>query len=168
MESDKLYSTNSPSQRPGANNDTLKAFPEGFRMLAGNPFKRNYTDDFASQAISYACLDYNGPAKAETNGFPDYNCPDGLRAQVFFPSCWDGKNLDSEDHKSHVAYPESGAYNDGVCPDSHPVHLVSIFYEIIFQTNLYSDMWWDDKQPFVWAMGDPTGYGFHGDFVSLS
>jgi hypothetical protein len=28
-------------------------------------------------------------------------------------------------------------------------------------------MWWDDKQPFVFAMGDGTGYGFHGDFVSF-
>ncbi|EED20675.1 WSC domain protein, putative [Talaromyces stipitatus ATCC 10500] len=153
-------------QRPGANNDPLKAFPEGFRMLAGDPFQRNFTGDFAAQAISYACLDYSGGGKPETNEFPDYNCPDGLRAQVFFPSCWDGKNLDSPDHKSHVSYPISGAYNNGVCPDTHPVHLVSIFYEIIFQTNLFADQWWDTKQPFVWAMGDPTGYGFHGDFVN--
>lgn len=154
------------SQRPGANNDPLKAFPEGFRMLAGDPFRRNFTGDFAAQAVSYACLDYNGPAKPETNGFPDYNCPDGLRAQVFFPSCWDGKNLDSADHKSHMSYPISGAYNNGVCPDTHPVHLISIFYEVIFQTNLFADQWWDTTQPFVWAMGDPTGYGFHGDFVN--
>lgn len=153
-------------QRPGANNDALQAFPEGFRMLAGDPFRRNYTGDFAAQAISYACLNYDGPATAETNGFPDNNCPDGLRAQVFFPSCWDGVNLDSANHQSHVSYPASGAYNDGVCPDSHPVHLISIFYEIIFQTNLFADMWWGDEQPFVFAMGDPTGYGFHGDFIN--
>jgi hypothetical protein len=25
-----------------------------------------------------------------------------MRAETFFPSCWDGKNLDSADHKSHV------------------------------------------------------------------
>jgi hypothetical protein len=87
-------------------------------MLAGDPFKRNYTGDFAVQAVSFSCLDYNGPAKPETNEMPDYNCPDGLRSQVFFPSCWDGKNLDSPDHQSHVAYPASGAYNDGPCPST--------------------------------------------------
>jgi len=88
-------------QRPGPDNDELKAFPEGFRMIAGNPFQRNYTGDFAAQAISFACLDYNAPAKPETNEMPNYNCPDGLRAQVFFPSCWDGVNLDSPDRKSY-------------------------------------------------------------------
>lgn len=151
-------------QRQGPNKDKLQAFPEGFRMLAGDPFKRSPGDDFASQAISYNCLNYKGPAKPETGGFPDYNCPDGLRAQVFFPSCWDGVNNDSPDHKSHMAYP-IGAYNNGKCPDTHPVHLISLFYEIIFDTNKFADQWHNGKQPFVWAMGDPTGYGFHGDFL---
>lgn len=135
-------------------------------MIAGNPFKRNYTGDFAAQAISFACLNYDGPATAETNGFPDYNCPDGLRAQVFFPACWDGVNLDSADHESHMAYPATGAYNGGTCPSSHPVHMISIFYEIIYQTNLFSNEWYGTGQPFVFAQGDPTGYGFHGDFVN--
>ncbi|KAK5070639.1 hypothetical protein LTR64_000314 [Lithohypha guttulata] len=151
-------------QRSGPNKDKLQAFPEGFRMISGDPFKRSSGNDFASQAISYACLDYSGPAKPETPGFPTYNCPSGLRSQVFFPSCWDGKNLDSADHKSHMSFP-IGAYNDGKCPDTHPVHLVSIFYEIIWDTNKFKDMWYGNKQPFVWAQGDPTGYGFHGDFL---
>lgn len=25
-----------------------------------------------------------------------------------FPTCWDGKNIDSEDHKSHVSYDIDG------------------------------------------------------------
>lgn len=137
-------------------------------MLAGDPFVRNYTGTFAAQAVSYACLNYNGPATPQTNALPDTNCPDGVRAQVFFPSCWDGKNLDSPNHQSHVSYPESGAYNSGPCPASHPVHLISIFYEVIYQTNLFANDWYGDRQPFVFAMGDPLGYGFHGDFVSFS
>lgn len=152
-------------QRRGPNNDKLQAFPEGFRMIAGDPFKRAPGDDFASQAISYNCLDYSkSPGNPETPGFPNINCPNGLRSQVFFPSCWDGKNLDSPDHKSHMAYP-IGAYNDGKCPSTHPVHLVSIFFEILWDTNKFKDMWYGNSQPFVWAMGDPTGYGFHGDFL---
>lgn len=152
-------------QRSGPNNDKLQAFPEGFRMIAGDPFKRAPGDDFASQAISYACLDFNKQGgNPETPAFPNMNCPSGLRSQVFFPSCWDGKNLDTPDHKSHVAYP-IGAYNDGKCPDTHPVHLVSIFYEILWDVNKFKDMWYGNNQPFVWAMGDPTGYGFHGDFL---
>lgn len=148
-------------QRGGPNNDKLQAFPEGFRMISGDPFKRSPGTDFASQAISYNCL---GTSNPETGGFPDVNCPDGLRSQVFFPSCWDGVNLDSADHKSHMAFP-IGAYNDGSCPDTHPVHLISIFYELTWDTNMYAADWVNGKQPFVWAMGDPTGYGYHGDFV---
>jgi hypothetical protein len=139
----------------------LLAFPEGFRMLAGNPFLRNYTDTVEQQAISYACLGVSGP---ETPDFPTQNCPDGLRSQVFFPSCWDGVNLDSPDHKSHMAYPS--IYNAGFCPPSHPKRFISIFYEVIWNTPDFADMWYDGNQPFVWASGDSTGYGFHGDFVN--
>ena len=76
-------------------------------MLAGNPFKRAPTNDFAGQAISFVCLDYSSGTTLSTytSGLPNKTCPDGLRAQVFFPSCWDGVNLDSADHKSHMAYP---------------------------------------------------------------
>lgn len=152
-------------QRPGPNNEPLKAFPEGLKVLAGSPVKRSAGTDFASQAISYNCLNYYGPPEPETGGFPTHNCPSGLRSQVFFPSCWDGKNLDSPDHKSHMAYPIE-SYNGGSCPSTHPVHMISLFYEIIWDTNKFASQWYGDKQPFVWSNGDPTGYGFHGDFVN--
>ncbi|KAF4551144.1 Hypothetical protein D9617_14g076000 [Elsinoe fawcettii] len=153
-------------QRGGPNNDPLKAFPKGFQMLAGNPYKRAYTDDFAGQAVSFVCLDYAG-GSSYTNKFPNKPCPDGLRAQIFFPSCWDGKNLDSADHMSHMAYPTKYSYDNGPCPATHPVHLISIFYEIIFSTAGF-DWWVPDgaEQPFVFSTGDPTGYGFHGDFLN--
>ncbi|KAF2225976.1 hypothetical protein BDZ85DRAFT_193191, partial [Elsinoe ampelina] len=153
-------------QRGGPNNDALKAFPKDFRMLAGNPYKRNYTDDFAGQAVSFVCLNYSGKS-GYFNKFPDTPCPDGLRAQIFFPSCWDGVNLDSADHMSHMAYPTKYSYDNGPCPATHPVHLISIFYEIIFSTAGFE--WWTPdgaEQPFVFSTGDPTGYGFHGDFLN--
>jgi hypothetical protein len=89
------YSQREDEKDPEYENGLL-AFPEGFQMLAGNPYLRNYTDTQAQQAISFTCL---GTDNAETHEFPNYNCPGGLRAQVFFPSCWDGVNLDSADHK---------------------------------------------------------------------
>jgi uncharacterized protein DUF1996 len=39
-----------------------------------------------------------------------------LELHVDFPDCWDGKRLDSPDHKNHMAYSR-----DYVCPRSHPV-----------------------------------------------
>lgn len=159
-------------QRPGPDNDKLLAFPEGFRMIAGDPFKRNYTGDFPAQAISFACLDFDAEASPETKHLPKRNCPNGVRAQVFFPSCWNGKDLDTADHKSHMSYPKDTAHDNGRCPASHPKHMISLFFEVIYDTNHFASMWPSaDKmgrsgQPFVFAQGDPTGYGFHGDFVN--
>lgn len=71
-------------------------------MLAGDPGLRSFSDTLEQNAVSFACL---GTSTAQTNGFPNIKCPDGLRAQIFFPSCWNGVDLDSPDHKSHVVYP---------------------------------------------------------------
>jgi hypothetical protein len=130
-------------------------------MLAGNPYLRNFTDTVEQEAVSCACLGVSGP---ETHDFPKQNCPNGLRSQIFFPSCWDGKNLDSPDHKSHMAYPSQ--YNNGFCPSSHPVRFISLFYEVIWNTADFANMWYGNHQPFVWAMGDDTGYALHGDFIN--
>jgi hypothetical protein len=36
-------------------------------------------------------------------------------------SCWDGKNLDSPDHQSHMYNTVNDAFaNSGECPASHP------------------------------------------------
>ncbi|KAI9715377.1 MAG: hypothetical protein M1812_006022 [Candelaria pacifica] len=153
-------------QRNGPNNDKLLAFPKDFRMLAGNPYSRSLeqtASDTAPGAVSYVCLDYGG-GSSESDGFPTKNCPDGLRAQIYFPSCWNGE-LDSADHKSHMHYP-IGHYDNGACPDTHPKHLISIFYEFTWQVDAFKDRWHGNTQPFVWAQGDPTGFGFHGDFVN--
>lgn len=150
--------------RGGPDNDRLTAFKPGFRMVAGTSTKRSETDDFAGRAVTHKCV---GSAKGgpDPKGLPNEPC-DQIRVQVTFPSCWDGKNLDSDDHKSHVSYPKDGNYDGGRCPSSHPVHLATLFYEVYYDTAKFKDKWYGDKQPFVFANGDGTGYGYHGDFVN--
>jgi hypothetical protein len=79
-----------------------------------------------------------------------------------FRSCWDGVNLDSPNHKSHVAYSINNggaggtANGGGECPSSHPVKLPQIMYEIMWHIAEFSDrnMWpTDGSKPFVYAMG---------------
>jgi len=137
------------------------AFPDGFRMVAGDPTRRTQNNsDFADRAVAIMCI-FDGGSK-EYNGFPPQKC-NTMRSEVYFPSCWDGKNLDSPDHKSHVSYPAIGDYNGGVCPASHPVALLSLFYEFFFDTGpFYTSP--SDKN-FAFANGDPTAYGYHGDFI---
>jgi len=132
------------------------AFPDGFRMVAGDPLRRTQNNtDRADRAVHVACIGGDG----QFAGFPPHRC-DTMRWEVYFPSCWDGVNLDTPDHKSHMAYPAVGDFNFGVCPKSHPVAMFSLFYEFFFTTGVYKDI---DR--FAFANGDPTGYGFHGDFV---
>ncbi|GAA6061607.1 hypothetical protein JCM10212_000915 [Sporobolomyces blumeae] len=145
----------------------VTAFPPGFRVLTGNPFKRFYdpTSDI-DQAIGWNCL--GAPVSATRQPYlPPYNCPNGLRGEVRFPSCWNGVDVQSSDFKSHMAYPIGG--ESGPCPSTHPVRLVTLFYEIMWSVdpwNKYRDQAMNSTQPFVLAMGDSTGYGYHGDFFS--
>ena len=126
----------------------LIPFPEDFRMLAGTKTNRNYTDTIEQNAVSFVCRGTEGPATYE---LPNRNCPGGLRTQIIMPSCWDGKNLDSLDHKSHMAYP-SGIDN-GVCPDSHPKRFITTFYEVTWSVDEFKDRWYGDQQPFVFSHG---------------
>jgi hypothetical protein len=151
-------------RRGDDHNEKLHAFPEGFRMIAGDPFTRSFGNNSAAKAISYSCL--GGPNLPETNNMPNYNCPGGLRAQVFFPSCWNGKDVDTPDHKSHMSYPVGQEYNNGACPPDFPVHMISLFYEVLYDTSRFLDQWEGDQHPFVFSNGDATGYGLHGDFVN--
>lgn len=140
-------------QRPGSRNEKIYAFPKGLQMVAGKAGRRTYNaSNFEDQAVSFVCLDYyndhsSDPAWRERPNFFEHNCPNGMRAQVFFPSCvrkltfpetnwftdgplpqqWDGKNLYKPD-QSHMAYPIE-THQGGNCPSSHPVHLISLFYE---------------------------------------
>ena len=156
--------------------DNLKAFPKGFQMLAGDSRMRNFTgttpdpptsawglDDMTQEALmqkslGFNCLNY---AKAPEGSryrhflpdkaYLDANCADGIRAELFFPSCWNGKDATADDHKSHMAYPN--LIDGGVCPDGFGTRVPSLFYETIWNTYKFKGQ---DGQ-FVWSNGDPTG-----------
>jgi Tol biopolymer transport system component len=87
-------------------------FPAGLKVIAGDAYARTAQ---SRRVTSWSCA--VTPA-ARSSAIP--SCPGtrygALRLQVTFPDCWDGKRLDSADHKSHMAY-SSGA----ACPRSHPV-----------------------------------------------
>jgi hypothetical protein len=142
----------------------LQAFPEGFGMVAGAAKRTTYNaSSLEDTAVRFNCLGGGGP----TPEIPDHPCPNGLRAEINFPSCWNGE-LDSDDHKSHVAYPSR--MDSGRCPDSHPHRFITLFYETMWSTQPFMDdgLWWDgpngDGHPFVLSNGDTLGYSYHGDF----
>ncbi len=60
-----------------------------------------------------------------------------LIAHVFFPSCWDGENIDSDDHRKHVTYGLDGqgnpsSSNSETCPASHPYKLPQLDLRVTY------------------------------------
>jgi len=84
-------------------------------------------------------------------------CPDGIRGSITFPSCWDGKNLDSPDHRSHMAYSPGGAVlANAKCPATHPIRVPQLMYEMQWDTKPFNkpEYFKNGKQPFVYSFGD--------------
>ncbi|TAQ86720.1 hypothetical protein B7494_g4951 [Chlorociboria aeruginascens] len=81
-------------------------------------------------------------------------------------NCWDGKNLDSPDHKSHVAYSGSGATGGGACPSAFPVKLPQIMYEIMWNVSTFPKSIWptDGSNPFLYST-NIGGASAHGDYI---
>ncbi|KXX76195.1 putative exoglucanase GH6D [Madurella mycetomatis] len=154
---------------PSYQNHQVTAFRPGFRMIVGNPMYRTAAEASRYRQMTFTCLETLYTRTGETTDMPRQPCREGIMANVRFPTCWDGQNLDSPDHASHVAYPSSGTFESGgPCPASHPVRIPQLFYEVIWDTRRFNDrsLWPEDgSQPFVWSYGDYTGYGTHGDYV---
>jgi len=90
----------------------VHTFPNGLRMIAGDA---TATRPQGGRVTFWSCGAASLVAPSET--IP--TCPDArgslLRLHIRFPSCWDGRSLDSADHKSHMAYPRAGR-----CLSTHP------------------------------------------------
>jgi hypothetical protein len=147
----------------------MVAFKQGFRMQVGNPRANAPT-----KGVDYTCLlreDTRYTNRSQT--FPAQPCPQGILTTIYFPPCWDGVNLDSADHRSHVAWSEDQgeewtAGPRGSCPDTHPVKVPQVVLEIQWDTREFNDLGeWpkDGSQPFVWSFGDGYGWGSHGDYI---
>ncbi|WP_051272957.1 DUF1996 domain-containing protein [Sphingomonas phyllosphaerae] len=98
--------------------------PRGLRYVFGY----NMTTE-KSEGFYFSC---DGPT-AVSGHYPDLvtaakNCPVGNRigAIIASPTCWDGKNLNSADHRSHVGYPQWNNMGQQRCPENLP-YLIPMF-----------------------------------------
>jgi hypothetical protein len=135
-----------------ASGDKITMIPQGFRMIAGDAKAK---DDTSNQASHWSCRDLKTGASFGQFGETIPNCPSThfLMGFITFPNCWDGTHLDSEDHKSHVIYPQGTE-----CPTDHPVRIPQLTFEIAYRN----------------ATGPGEGYelssggqhSLHGDFFA--
>jgi uncharacterized protein DUF1996/F5/8 type C domain-containing protein len=122
-------------------------FPLGLRIVAGNAKATGPDDNTISR---WSCL-----GAGDVGSSHDFvTCPPGsmLESYLDFPHCWDGKNLDSADHKSHMAYPVNNA-----CPADHPVVVPKLRQVMRYPVN-------GSTAGFRLASG--PGYTMHGDFFN--
>ncbi len=100
------------------------ALPRGMRYIFGY--------DMATGKGGHFYFNCDGPT-AKPGHYPDIveagkNCPVGNRLGVVItaPDCWDGKQLNSSNHRNHVGYT---AYNDRgqlICPKDKP-YIIPVF-----------------------------------------
>lgn len=120
--------------------------PNGLMMIAGDQTATNANPQDKSK-IRWEC---NEKYESGQPFIPD--CSGEITAIVHFPNWWDGKNLDSPDHKSHMSYTRTA---------THTKELPNISGIIHYRVNgtqhlrIASDNY----------MGGRGGYSLHMDYV---
>ena len=115
------------------NNSTgIMPIPNGLRMIAGDAKKKVPTPRGAQGQFYcgfYGPGDLDGVARSSNGNWPicDPHSYATLHYMLQFPDCWDGKHLDSPDHKKHVAYG-----TDSGCPADHPVRIPALTFDITY------------------------------------
>mgnify|MGYP001788262414 FL=1 len=135
----------------GVKGPDIQTFPKGLRMIAGDSMNANPLSGFK---VRIECSSGFGGQSAT---IPSCPVGDSLTFIVVFPQCWDGVNLDSPDHKSHMAYGTGGG-----CPSTHPVALPEITINVGYTITEAN------SGAFLRLSSDntalPAGYSLHADW----
>ncbi len=105
---------------PGAKSHThIQAFPAGLKVVAKE-------DNVVAR---YACV---GKGENSRGQMTPPTCPEGTHLVIRhrFPDCWDGRNLDSDDHTSHMTFAVRRE-----CPSSHPVPMPAISVNVHYPSD---------------------------------
>ncbi len=108
---------------------SIRPMPQRLVMIAGDG---RATSPQGTRVTAWSCAT-SGAAGANREEMPRRCGDDPLRLLVRFPNCWDGVNLDSRDHKSHVAYSWSDR-TPNTCPTSHPVPIPKL--QVVFRWSM--------------------------------
>jgi Domain of unknown function (DUF1996) len=144
------------------------ALPRGLRMIFGYNMKLTYDDPKQSHA-KWACDDgteANGQKEHATIG--EAACPATARVGAGFstPDCWNGVDLDSPDHRSHLAYGGYGDWGYYKCPDTHPYVIPQFTLKAWYTHEGPSDLanWHLSSDRMAGMDPLPNGSSFHSDW----
>ncbi|MFC6082502.1 DUF1996 domain-containing protein [Sphaerisporangium aureirubrum] len=128
--------------------ERIMPLPLGLRIVAGNA-KATGPNDPTSTA-RWSCL-HAGQVPPSKDFV---TCPAGTQMESYldFPQCWNGRDLDSADHKSHMAFPVNGD-----CPSTHPVPVPKLRQVLRYPVS---------GNPAAFRLASGAGYTMHGDFFN--
>ncbi len=105
---------------PGVAESQVEPYPAGLEMIAGDA----HTDrPLPVQIVGWGC----GRAPDATSTIPRCPTERPLDLRVTFPDCWNGRDLDSADHVSHVAYSTRRG-----CPKGYPVGMPRLTLLVVY------------------------------------
>jgi hypothetical protein len=96
----------------------VQPWPVGLKLLAGDPGAEG---DQPVGVAAWTC----GASDHLTAAPRDCSPRAPLSMRLTFPDCWDGTNLDSRDHRQHVAYSRNGT-----CPPAQPLPIVQLILSV--------------------------------------
>ena len=138
----------------GVRPEQVKPMPAGLRMVAGNAKATAPQDN-----VGWKCWNADGRG---TSTIPKCAAGDFIAMTVEFPQCWNGRDLDSADHKSHMAYATPGRG----CPATHPVALPVISFNVLYPVKSGTDTSGWRLSSDVYPASQPAGYSAHGDWFN--
>ncbi len=140
------------------------AIPNGLKFVFG----WNQQDP-AGPKTGAGYFNCQGPGSTSAH-YPDIDavtpfCPVGAQmgAVITAPTCWDGKNLDSPDHRSHMAYRSYGSWGYPKCPSTHPFVLPAFTMGVWYTVDANLPIWSLASDPHL--PGGKRGSTFHADFM---
>jgi hypothetical protein len=126
----------------------VSTFPNNLRVIAGDAAA---TSPQGMRVTFWSCGVLSGAGRSETVPTCPATRGSFLRLHIRFPECWDGRSLDSPDHKSHMAYAVRSA-----CPSTHPVEVPQI-------TQIYR---YPARGGEGFSLASGGQYSAHADFVN--
>lgn len=119
---------------------TVQPYPPGLMIVAG---RADATEHQPVSIVAWTC----GSGGSRKPRPPACDGAAGPRLLVTFPDCWNGTDLDSADHRSHVSYSHGGT-----CDDEHPVPIPQLQFAVDYPA----------------IDGDPTGLSLASGHINTA
>ncbi|WP_052394898.1 DUF1996 domain-containing protein [Kutzneria sp. 744] len=102
----------------------VAAAPKFLRSIMGDA--KEVTNGAANAKATWTCTGFENRV---TNKYPV--CPQGAAVEriMQFPNCWDGKNTDSANHRTHIVFAKAG----GQCPKGTKA-VPQLEYDLVYQS----------------------------------